>query len=456
MAKNKYEIDMLNGPLWGKIIRYAVPLMLSGILQLFYNAADNIVVGNFAAQKEAALAAVTSTGALINLIVNLFIGLSVGTAIVVANYRGAGREEDVSATVHTSIAISLIFGFVLMGVGIPFAKPLLNLMSSPDDVIDLAALYVKIYSMGMPFNMVYNFGSAVLRAVGDTRRPMIILIISGAVNVVLNLVFVIVFHLDVAGVALATIISQAISAVMVVVCLVKSQGDIHLSFRGLRIDKDKLLELIRCGLPAGLQGALFSISNVLIQSTINTYGTSFVAGNGAASNLEGFIACCTNSMYQAALAFTGQNFGAKKPDRIRMILKVVVTYTAFFGIVGGAVMYSLGPNLIRLYCRDADASTIAAGVERMGYLMLPYVSCGMMDVMSGMMRGMGKTVVPMIVTLVGVCVVRVLWLTFIYPLNPVPGMVYVSYPMTWTLTSIVHVLCFIKEFKKEKQRMLAA
>ncbi len=455
MAKNKYEIDMLNGPLWGKIIRYAIPLMLSGLLQLFYNAADNIVVGNFAAQKEAALAAVTSTGALINLIVNLFIGLSVGTSIVVANYRGAGKSDDVSKTVHTSVTISLFFGVILMGVGIPLAKPLLSLMSSPDDVIDLAAVYVRIYFIGMPFNMVYNFGSAVLRAVGDTRRPMIILIISGAVNVVLNLIFVILFHLDVAGVALATIIAQGISAVMVVMCLIKSRGDTHLSVRKLGIDKQKLIELTRCGLPAGLQSTLFSISNVLIQSTINSYGTAFVAGNGAACNLEGFVACCTNSMYQAALAFTGQNFGAKKLERIRETLKITLIYTQIFAVAGGLLLYSLGPVLIRLYCRGADESIIAAGVTRMGFILLPYFTCGTMDVMSGIMRGMGKTVLPMIVTLVGVCVVRVLWIAFFYPLNPVPGMLYVSYPMTWTLTSIVHIYCFLKEFKKEKRRMLS-
>ena len=453
MADNRYEIDMLHGHLWGKIIRYTIPIMLSGILQLLYNAADNIVVGNFAAQKEAALAAVTSTGALINLIVNLFIGLSVGTSIVVANYRGAGKADDVSATVHTSVAISVIFGVFLMCVGIPFAKPLLTLMSSPDDVIDLAALYVKIYFAGMPFNMVYNFGSAVLRAVGDTRRPMIILIISGAVNVVLNLIFVIVFHLDVAGVALATIIAQGISAVMVINCLIRSKGDIHLSLKKLRVDKCKLKELTKCGLPAGLQGTLFSISNVLIQSTINSYGTAFVAGNGAASNLEGFVSCCTNSMYQAALAFTGQNYGAKKPERILETLKVTVVYAFIFGIVGGALVYSFGSPLIRLYCRDADASIISAGLTRMGYLMLPYFTCASMDVLNGMMRGMGKTVLPMIITLVGVCVVRVLWIAFVYPLNPVPGMLYVSYPMTWTLTSVVLVICFLKQLNKEKQRM---
>ena len=453
MEKNKYEIDMLHGPLWGKIIRYTIPIMLSGILQLFYNAADNIVVGNFAAQKEAALAAVTSTGALINLIVNLFIGLSVGTSIVVANYRGAGRADDVSATVHTSIAISVIFGVALMGVGIPFAKPLLALMSSPDDVIDLAALYVRIYFAGMPFNMVYNFGSAVLRAVGDTQRPMIILIISGAVNVVLNLIFVIVFHLDVAGVALATIISQAISAVMVIVCLMKSRGDIHLSVKKIRVDRSKLIELTKCGLPAGLQGTLFSISNVLIQSTINSYGTAFVAGNGAASNLEGFVSCCTNSMYQAALAFTGQNYGAKKPERILETFRVCVIYAIIFGAVGGTLIYSFGSPLIRLYCRDADVSIISAGLTRMSYLMLPYFTCASMDVLNGMMRGMGKTVLPMIITLVGVCVVRVLWIAFIYPINAVPGMLYVSYPITWTLTSVVLVICLMKQLSKEKQKM---
>jgi len=449
MANRSYEMNMTEGTLWDKIIKYTVPLMLTGFLQLLYNAADNVVVGRYAADGEAALAAVSSTGALINLIVNLFIGLSVGTSIVVARYTGAGKGQEVSETVHTSVAISLIFGFILVFVGVFFAKPLLKMMNSPDNVIDLAAVYLKIFFAGMPFNMAYNFGAAVLRAVGDTKRPMYILVFSGAVNVVLNLFFVIVLHIDVAGVALATIISQAISAVLVLWCLVKSGGNIHLDMKKLRINPQKLWELAACGLPAGLQGTLFSLSNVMIQSSVNSFGSAIMAGNGAASNLEGFVYVLMNTLYQACITFVGQNHGAQKYSRIKKSVGLCVIYVTITGLLFGLTVYAFGENLLAIYRPDRDPAVINAGVTRLGIVCVWYFLCGLMDVMCGAMRGMGRTIMPMIVSLLGACVFRIIWMATIYHMNPTLQTLYYCYPISWTLTAAVHLICFIFIFKKQ-------
>ena len=448
MSKRNYEINMTEGSLWGKILYFACPLMLTNILQLLYNAADNVVVGRYAADGEAALAAVSSTSSLINLIVNLFIGLSVGTSVVVANYRGAGKSRDVQEAVHTSVAISLVFGMILLCIGVLFSKTFLRLMDSPDDVIDLAALYMKIYFVGMPFNMAYNFGAAVLRAVGDTKRPLYILTFSGALNVVLNLVFVIAFGMDVAGVALATIISQAVSAVLVLLCLMRSDGDIHLSVKKLRIDKGKLWELTKCGLPAGLQGMLFSISNVLIQSTVNSYGKAVMAGNGVSQNIEGFINALTNTIYQSALTFTGQNFGAKKYKRMRSVLLICVLYTGVLGLASGLLVLGFGEPLMAIFRPDKEPEVIEAGLLRMRILCTTYWICAIMDAVCGCLRGMGKTIQPMIVSLLSVCVFRVIWILTVYRLNPVREMLYVTYPISWILASAAHTIMYAREYKK--------
>ena len=455
---HSYEMDMLNGPLWGKLIAYALPLMLSGFLQLLYNAADNVVVGRYAADGDAALAAVSSTGSLINLIVNLFIGLSVGTSIVVARYKGAGLHEDVSKTVHTSVTVSVVFGMILLAIGVCFAGPLLKLMDSPDDVIDLAAVYVRIYFVGMPFNMAYNFGAAVLRAVGDTRRPMYILIISGAVNVVLNLAFVCLLHMDVAGVALATIVSQAVSAVMVVMCLLRSDGDIRLDMKKLRIDREKLRELFATGMPAGLQGVLFSFSNVLIQSSVNAYGKAVVAGNGAASNLEGFVYTTMNTLYQTSLTFSGQNCGAKKYKRVIPITLICLLYVTVIGLIFGNAVYLFGEPLIAIYRPEKGKALMEAGINRLSIVCAFYFLCGTMDVMCGSLRGMGKTIMPMLVSLSGACGLRIIWILTIYAKFKAEKSVhslrilYWCYPISWLVTTLVHVLCFIIVYKKLIQR----
>lgn len=450
MKNHDNEMNMTEGPLWNKIIVYVIPLMLSGILQLLYNAADNVVVGRYAADGKAALAAVSSTGSLINLIVNLFIGLSVGTSIAVAKYTGAKSGRDVSETVQTSVAISVLFGLALVFIGVCFAKPMLRLMDSPDDVIDLAAVYLRIYFAGMPFNMAYNFGSAVLRAVGDTKRPMYILMLSGAVNVVLNLFFVIVLHIDVAGVALATIISQAISAVLVIACLVRNQGDTHLDIRRMKIYPAKLKELAACGLPAGMQGMMFSISNVMIQSNVNSFGSAVMAGNGAAGNIEGFVYIVMNAMYQGCLAFVGQNFGARKYKRIKRSLLLCLLYVTVLGIIFGVSLYHIGDTLLGIYNPERDTEIIGAGMTRLAIVCVWYFLDGQMDVISGAMRGMQKTILPMVVTMMGACVLRIIWMATIYKLYPTLKVLYVCYPVSWTLTTAVHAICFTVVYKKEK------
>lgn len=444
--RRKHEIDMTEGSLWGKIAAFTVPLMITGFLQLLYNAADNVVVGRFAENREASLAAVGSTGALINLIVNLFIGLSVGTSVVVAQYKGAQKDQAVQETVHTSVTISVIFGFILMIIGLVLAKPLLRLMDSPEDVIDLAALYMRIYFIGMPVNMLYNFGSAVMRAVGDTRRPMFILIVSGMINVVLNLVFVIVFHMDVAGVALATIISQAVSAVAVVICLMNNEDCTKLHLKKLGINLKRVKELAESGMPAGIQGMLFSLSNVLIQSSVNSFQSTFMAGNAAAGNIEGFVYAMMNTFYQASLTFCGQNVGAKKYHRVGKITLICGVYVTVLGLVMGIGVYKCGHALISIY--NENENVIAAGLIRLKYVCQPYFFCGLMDMLVGSLRGMGKSVMPMIVSLLGACALRVVWIYTVFRLDPRPEVLYISYPISWFVTAAVHFICFLVVYKK--------
>ncbi len=439
IKRRHYEIDMIHGSMIPKVAAFAVPLMLTSVLQLLYNAADVIVVGRFAGQES--LAAVGSTAALINLIVNVFLGLSVGTNVVAANYYGAGDFKNTQDTVHTSIAVSIIAGIITGAIGFIFGGTFLSWMGSPDEVLPLATLYMRIYFLGMPFNMLYNFGAAVLRAVGDTRRPLYFLMISGIVNVILNLVFVINFNMGVAGVAWATIISQLVSAVLVVICLIRTEGFVHLNLKSLHIHRSKLVSIARVGLPAGFQGACFSISNVLIQSTVNSYGSIVMAGNSAASNIEGFIYASMNAFHQAAITFASANMGAGENGRIRKALGACTFWVTVVGIVLGAFAFLLMPQLLSIYSPDAEV--IAAGVVRMQIITSTYFLCGIMDVLCGIMRGIGAAVVPMIVSIMGACVFRIFWIYVILPLNPTLSMLYISYPVSWVLTGGVHLICLI-------------
>ena len=434
-----YEIDMCNGPLFGKILIFAVPLMLSGMLQLFFNAADIIVVGQFVGHT--ALAAVGSTGSLINLLVNVFVGLSVGTNVLVARYYGARDAKHLHETVHTSVLTSVLSGTALIVIGLILAEPLLTLMGTPDDVLDQAALYMRIYFVGMPASMLYNFGAAILRAVGDTKRPLYFLFISGIVNVILNLVLVLVFHLGVAGVAIATVTSQVISAVLVALCLIKTDAPYRLELKKLRIHKSKLLEIIKIGLPAGMQGAVFSISNVLIQSSINSFGSTVMAGSTAASNIENFVYTAMNALYQTALSFTGQNVGGGKYKRIGKIMRICVLDVTAIGILLGGGAYLCGSTLLSIY--TSDPQVIQYGLERMMFVCLPYFLCGIMDTLVGSLRGMGYSFMPMIVSLTGACALRIVWIMTIFQMNPTLSTLFLSYPVSWFVTALAHFICYL-------------
>ncbi len=440
----KYEIDMCNGPLLGKILIFYVPLMLSGILQLLFNAADIVVVGRFAGNES--LAAVGATGSLTNLIVNLFIGLSVGTNVLVAHFYGAGQKEELKSMVQTAIATAAISGVILIFVGFFVSRPALVLMGTPDDVISHSVLYMRIYFAGMPFMMVYNFGSAVLRAVGDTRRPLYYLLAAGIVNVILNLIFVIVFHMGVAGVATATVISQAISAALVVRCLALSDGDYRLVLKGMKIAPGKLVKMVQIGTPAGLQGALFSISNVLIQSSVNSFGSIAMAGNTAASNIEGFVYTAMNAFHQAAVSFCGQNYGAMKFKRVGKVTAICLGLVTVVGFLMGSGAYLASGLLLRIYSPDAEV--IRYGTLRMAYICILYFLCGAMDVMVGSLRGMGYSIMPMLVSLTGACLFRVVWIYTAFRKVPTLECLYVSYPISWGLTFLVHLLCFAVVYRK--------
>jgi putative MATE family efflux protein len=358
-----------------------------------------------------------------------------------AKYYGAGRHDDANETVHTSIAISTVSGVILTVFGILAAKPLLQAMGTPNDVLEHAVLYMKIYFLGMPASMVFNFSSAILRAVGDTRRPLYFLSVSGIVNVVLNLMFVIAFHMDIAGVAAATVISQYMSVVLILISLACSDGCVRLKWRKVRFYKDKLFAIIKVGLPAGMQSTIFSLSNVLIQSSVNSFGSTVMAGNTAAMNIEGFVYISMNALYQAALNFTGQNVGARKYGRIARILGVCVVSVTFVGIVLGGSSYLFARSLLGIY--TVDPEVIATGIIRMRYISIPYFICGIMDVLVGSLRGMGYSVVPMLASIIGVCGIRITWIYTVFAADHTLETLYISYPISWAITALVHFGCFV-------------
>ena len=447
-ASKSYEMDMCNGAIFSKIVAFAVPLILSGLLQLLFNAADIIVVGRFAGSES--LAAVGSTSALISLLVNVFIGLSIGANVLVAQFYGAQKQKDLEETVHTAMMLAAVGGVVLIAVGILLADPLLTLMGTPDDVLPLAALYMKIFFVGMPVTLIYNFGSAILRAVGDTKRPLYFLLLAGVINVVLNLFFVIQFHMGVAGVALATVISQCVSAALIVRCLAKTEAPYKLKKECLKFTSRKLAMIARIGLPAGLQGAIFSISNVLIQSSVNSFGSVAMAGSTASANIEGFVYTSMNAVYQTALSFTSQNYGARKFDRMTRILIYCLGLVAVVGLVmgGGSVLF--GHQLLGIY--SSDAEVIRYGMDRLRIICSLYFISGMMDTMVGGLRGMGCSIVPMLVSLTGACAFRVLWIFTIFSMNRTLQTLYLSYPVSWTITLLAHVICYVLIRRKLAKR----
>ena len=429
---------MCSGSIADKILLFALPLMASSLLQLLFNAADVVVVGRFAGKE--ALAAVGSNTSLINLLINLFVGLSVGTNVVVARDLGAGRHDNVSHSVHTAITLALSSGIVMMIFGVTMSRQLLEWMSSPTDVIDLASVYLRIYFLGLPANFAYNFGAAILRAQGDTQRPLYFLTFAGVVNVVLNLIFVIALQMDVAGVALATIISQYISAVLVLRCLMKEQGPLHLDLKRLGLKKQVVFRIVQVGLPAGFQGMVFSLSNVVIQSSLNSFDDAvLVAGSSAGSNIESFVYVTMNAFYQAAITFVGQNYGAAKCDRVDKVARQCVGFAVLFGLVVGNLAYFFGAPLVGIYA-PGEPEVVRQALIRMSIICCPYFICGFMDTLVGVLRGLGSSMIPMAVSIVGACGLRLIWVATVFPLYRTPTCLYISYPITWTVTGLCHFL----------------
>lgn len=449
VKKKSYEINMCEGPLFGKILIFSVPLMFSSILQLLFNAADMVVVGQFSGKES--LAAVGATNALVNLLINIFVGLSVGANVLIARYYGARQEKEIEKTVHTAITLSLIGGAILAIMGNILAKPLLSVMGCPADVIDLSALYMRIYFMGMPVVLLYNYGSSILRAIGDTKRPLYYLAITGVINVALNLFFVIKLHMGVAGVALATVISQCVSAALLVRCLTHMEGGWRLNIRKLYIDKEKAVKILQTGLPAGLQGSVFSLSNVMIQSSLNTFGSVVMAGASAATNIGGFVQVAVNAFHQSAQCFTSQNLGGRKYERVNKVLRNCLILATIVGVVLGGLCYLFGEQLISIY--NTDPEVIRYGLYKLKWVYLPYFLCSIMEVLCGQLRGLGQVVVPMVVSIGGVCGLRILWVYTVFAKAPSLSSLYASYPVTWAITGAIHAICYMVIWKKMKKNL---
>lgn len=438
IKKNKYEIDMCNGSIMDKLISFSMPLMLSGILQLMFNAVDIVVVGRFSGSES--LAAVGSTTALINVFVNLFIGISLGANVLAARFFAAQKEKEMSETVHTSITLALISGIIMAVAGFLFARLSLELMGTPDNVIGLSTLYMRIYFLGMPFFMLYNYGAAILRAIGDTKRPLAYLIIAGVINAGLNLILVIVFKLGVAGVAIATIISQFISCVLVLRCLWKSEGSYQLRFSKLSINKGYVKQIFQVGVPAGIQSTVINFSNVLLQSSVNSFGSTAMAGYTAANNIFGFLYVAVNSVTQTCMSFTSQNYGASKPKRMDRVLADCIILSVVVTLVLGGGAYIFGNELLRIYTSDVEV--IRCGMEILLYTTVTYFLCGLMDLFPGAMRGMGHSMVPMILSIVGTVGVRIIWIFWVFPQYRSLDILFISYPASWIITIVMQVICF--------------
>ena len=441
MAKNKYEIDMCEGPILKKMLALTIPIVISSVLQLLFNAADIIVVGNFASSNS--LAAVGSTTSLVNLMTNLFLGLSTSANVLTSRYMGAKDDENVSKTIHTSIFLSIASGLFMTVVGVVFAPKLLALMQTPDEVLTLSSQYLRIYFLGMIAMMVYNFGASILRSKGDTKRPLYYLSFAGVINVVLNLIFVIALHMDVVGVALATVISQFISAALIINCLIHEDGAYKFCFKRLKPDFRIVKRILQIGIPAGLQGVVFSLSNVVVQSSINGFGAYAMAGSAASASIEGFVWVSMNAFSQGALTFTSQNIGAGKYDRIKKIAFVSCACAALTGLILGNLAHIFGHSLVSIY--DTRPEVIATGITRLRIVCGFYFACGLMDCICGTIRGLGYAVLPTVVSMLGACGLRILWIATVFqiPAYHTESMLFISYPISWSITFIAHIICFM-------------
>lgn len=450
----KINRNMCEGPLLKQMIMYTVPIILTGVLQLLFNAADLVVVGRFGSSGSNAVAAVGATSSLTNLLLNFFIGCSVGSGVAVAQAIGSKNKEDIEKSIHTSIPIAIVGGLLLSVIGVTLSENMLMLMSTPAEILNLSAVYMKIYFSGIVFSLVYNFGASILRAIGETQKPLIYLIIAGIVNVILNIIFVIGFHLDVAGVALATIISQALSAFLVLRALIKRNDDCKLDLRKIKFHKKALAKIMSVGVPAGIQGCLFSISNVIIQSSINSLSSipGLVAGSSAAASIEGFVYIILNGFYHTSMNYTGQNYGAGKLDRIKKVVGISIILATITGIVVGVSVYLFAKPLLGLYITDSQ-DAINQGTIRLLYLCVPYFLCGLMEIATGTLRGMGVSLAPMLMSVLGVCGIRIMWIFTIFaiPEYHTPENLYISYPISWIMTFAFQLTAFIIIFKRKKR-----
>ena len=430
---------MCNGTIMDKLISFALPLMVSGILQLMFNAVDIIVVGRFSGSQ--ALAAVGSTTALINVFTNLFIGVSLGANVLAARFYAAGKDKEMSETVHTAITLALVSGVVMAVFGLVFSRWALKIMGTPADVIDQSTLYMRIYFLGMPFFMVYNYGAAILRAVGDTKRPLMFLIVAGVINAVLNMFLVIAFHMGVAGVAIATVISQMISCLLVLRCLYKTDGSYQLRFSKLCMKKFYLAQIFQVGIPAGIQSTVINISNALLQSSVNSFGSTAMAGYTAANNVLGFLYASVNAVTQACMSFTSQNYGVGKYKRMDRVLLDCGILSFVIAFVLGCSSYIFGGEILKIYTEDPEV--IRCGVEILSITTVPYFLCGIMDLFPGALRGMGHSGVPMILSIIGTVGTRIVWIFWIFPQNRSLYTLFISYPASWAITIVMQVICFI-------------
>lgn len=449
---SRRNVDMVSGPILKNVIAYTIPIIFTGILQLLFNAADLIVVGQFCGSIS--VAAVGATTSITNLIVNLFVGLSIGTGVTVAQSLGANDRGKTHRIIHTAIPTALVGGAILTIIGVGFSEKFLQLMNTPIDVLPFSALYMKIYFGGIIFMMLYNFCASILRATGDTKSPLVFLTIAGVINVILNMIFVIFFDMNVAGVALATTISQGVSAILVVIALVKRNDACKLHFSKIKFYKDEFFQILKIGLPAGIQGSLFSISNVIIQSSINSFGSAVVSGNAASLNIEGFIYIVLNAFHQTTLNFTGQNIGANKYRRAKKVFIVCLVAVFVVGVVLSLTLYLLGPQLLSIYITDSQEA-IECGLVRMTCLFIPYFLLGLMDVSGGGLRGMGASVAPMIISVIGVCGFRIGWIYTIFQLPQfhTPEWLYHSYTISWGITFVAQTIAYFIIYNKKKKNI---
>ena len=447
MTKNNKTLNMLTGPILPSIIYYTVPIFLTSVLQLLFNATDLVVVGQFCGSLS--VSAVGVTGSITTLIINLFLGLSVGAGVAVAHAVGCDNKEAVTKTVHTALPTALVSGAFLTVFGVCFSKTFLQLMGTPENVLDLAAVYMQIYFCGITFSMIYNFCASILRAVGDTKSPLIFLSIGGVINVTLNIIFVTLFHMNVAGVALATVIAQVFSSIMVVITLCKRTDDCKLVLREIRFHKEELLRIIKIGLPAGIQGALFSISNVLIQSSVNSFGEVFIAGNSAAANLESFVYVLLAAFQQAAVNFIGQNTGARKFKRVKKIFWTCTISVSVSGFILGSLFYIFGRQLLSIYITDSQLA-VEYGLLRLAFICFPYFLCGLVEVTTGALRGLGSSLAPMVISVLGICGIRLLWIYTIFQIERfhTPQCLFLSYAISWIITFGLQLAAFLVLFKR--------